>query len=78
MNSLTIKEIDERGRINGVTWKPYKIYRSGNKHKNHQTITEKVVNGVRQYRLRLRAFVSVGEAFLFLFKASKIHHKSAK
>ena len=71
MISLTIKEIDERGRINDVTWYPYKIYRSGNKHKSHQTITEKVVNEVRQYRLRLRAFVSVGEAFLFLFKDLK-------
>jgi hypothetical protein len=38
----------------------------------------KVVNEVRQYRLRLRAFVSVGEAFLFLFKASKVHQKSVK
>jgi hypothetical protein len=29
------------------------IYRSGNKHKNQQTITTKVDNGVRQSRLRL-------------------------
>jgi hypothetical protein len=46
--------------------------------KKQQTITTKVDNGVRQSRLRLWAFVSVGEAFLFLFKASKVHHKSAK
>jgi hypothetical protein len=55
------------------------IYRSGNKHEettNHKT--KKVDNGVRQSRLHLWAFVSVGEAFLFLFKASIVHHKSAK
>ena len=45
---------------------------------NQQTITTKVVNGVRQYRLRLRAFVSMGEALLFLFKDSKVHQKSVK
>jgi hypothetical protein len=54
------------------------IYRSRNKHENHQTITTKVDNGVQQSRLHLRAFVSVGEAFLFLFKASNIHHNSAR
>jgi hypothetical protein len=47
------------------------------KHKNHQTITTKVDNEVQQYRLHLWAFVSMGEAFLFLFKASKVHHKNA-
>jgi hypothetical protein len=46
--------------------------------KKQQTITTKVDNGVHQSRLLLRAFVSVGEDFLFLFKDSKIHHKSAK
>jgi hypothetical protein len=45
--------------------------------KKQQTINTKVDNGVRQSRLRLRAFVSVGEAFLFLFEASNVHHKSA-
>jgi hypothetical protein len=34
-------------------------------------------NGVRQSRLRLWAFVSVGEAFLFLFKDLNVHHESA-
>jgi hypothetical protein len=37
--------------------------------KKQQTINNKVDNGVRQYRLHLRAFVSVGEAFLFMFEA---------
>jgi hypothetical protein len=46
--------------------------------KKQQTINNKVDNRVRQSRLRLSAFVSMGEAFLFLFKASKVHHKSAK
>jgi len=32
-------------------------------------------NGVRKSRLRLRAFVSVGEAFLFLFEDLNVHHK---
>jgi hypothetical protein len=45
------------------------IYRSGNKHKNKQTITTNFDNGVRQSRLHLRAFVSVGESFLFPLKA---------
>jgi hypothetical protein len=53
------------------------IYRSGNKHKEQQTINTKVDNGVQQSRLRLWAFVSVGEAFLFMFEASNVHHKSA-
>jgi hypothetical protein len=38
----------------------------------------KVVNEVQQDCLRLQAFVSVSEAFLFLFNASKLHHKSFK
>jgi hypothetical protein len=54
------------------------IYISRNKHKNKKNITTKVDNGVRQYRLRLWAFVSVDEAFLFIFKDSNVHHKSAK
>jgi hypothetical protein len=45
--------------------------------KKQQTIDNKVDNEVRQYNLCLWAFVSVGEAFLFLFKNSKLHHKSA-
>ena len=56
----------------------YNIYRSGNKQKNQQTITTKVVNVVRKYCLRLWAFVSVGEAFLFLFEALKVHHNSVE
>ena len=54
------------------------IYRSGNKQEEQQTIKHQSDNGVRQSRLRLRAFVSVGEAFLFLFKSLKVHHNSAK
>jgi hypothetical protein len=46
--------------------------------KQQQTTTREVDNGVRQSRLRLWAFVSVGEAFLFMFKDLKIHHNSAK
>jgi hypothetical protein len=34
-------------------------------------------NGVQQSRLRLRAFVLVGEAFLFIFEALNVHHESA-
>jgi len=43
-----------------------------------QTITKKKFNGVRQYCLHLRAFVSVGEAFFFIFKSSNVHHKKMK
>jgi len=35
----------------------------------------KIDNGVRQCCLHLRAFVSMGEAFLLIFNASKIHKK---
>jgi hypothetical protein len=45
------------------------IYIYEHKHEEKQTITREVDNGVRQSRLRLQAFVSVGEAFLFLFEA---------
>jgi len=38
----------------------------------------KVINEFRQDCLRLRAFLSVGEAFLFVFNASKVHQKSVK
>jgi len=53
------------------------IYRSGNKHKwttnhKHQSDIE-----VRQSRLCLRPFVSVGESFLFIFEALNVHHKSS-
>jgi hypothetical protein len=53
------------------------IYRSKNKHEEQQTITREVDNRVRKSRLCLWAFVSVGEAFLFLFEASNVHHKSS-
>ena len=43
--------------------------------KKQQTLNNKVDNGVRQSRLRLWAFVLVGEAFLFFSNASKVHHK---
>ena len=43
-----------------------------------QTITREVDNEVWQSRLRLWVFVSVGEAFLFMFKDLKVHHSSAK
>jgi hypothetical protein len=33
-------------------------------------------NGVQQSRLRLPTFVSVGEAFLFLFKDLNVNHES--
>ena len=46
--------------------------------KNRQTITTKLLTKFNKICLRLRAFVSVGEAFLFLFKASKVHQKSVK
>jgi len=49
--------------------------RSQIKHKESANHNNKVVNGVRQDCPRLRAFVSVGEAFLFLFIASKLYHK---
>jgi hypothetical protein len=55
-----------------------KIYRSEHKHEEQQTIKHQSDNGVRQSRLRLWAFVSVGEAFLFMFKDLKVHHNSAK
>jgi hypothetical protein len=52
------------------------IYRSEIKQEEWQTIKHQSDNGVRKYRLRLRAFVSVGEAFLFMFKNLKVHHNS--
>ena len=54
------------------------MYRSWNKHEEQQTIKHQDDNGLRQSRLRLWAFVSVGEAFLFLFKALKLHHNGVK
>jgi hypothetical protein len=48
------------------------------KHEEQQTIKHQSDNGVRQSRLCLWAFVSVGEDFLFMFKDLKIHHNSAK
>jgi hypothetical protein len=53
------------------------IYRSEHKHEEQQTIKHQSDNGVRQSRLRLRAFVSVGEAFLFLFEDLNVHHESS-
>ena len=43
-----------------------------------QTIKHQSDNGVRQSRRRLRAFVSMGEDFLFLFKYLKVHHNNDK
>ena len=54
------------------------IYISEHKHEEQQTITREDDNGVCQSHLHLRAFVSVGEAFLFLFNSLKIHQKSVK
>jgi hypothetical protein len=54
------------------------MYKYGNEHKESTNHNRKIVNGVRQYRLRLWAFVSVGEAFLFIFKASNVNHKNSK
>ena len=51
------------------------IYRSGNKHEETTNHKHQSDNGVRQSRLCLRAFVLVGEAFLFMFEASNVHHK---
>jgi hypothetical protein len=48
------------------------------KHKKSVKNNNKVVNEVRQDYLRLLAFVSVGETFLFLFNYSKVHQKSIK
>jgi hypothetical protein len=55
-----------------------KKWRSEIKHKESVNHNSKFVNGSRKDCLRLRAFVSVGEALLFLFNASKVHHKSFK
>jgi hypothetical protein len=48
------------------------IYRSENKHEKQQTINNKVDNRVRQSRLCLWAFVSVGEVFLISVQSFKI------
>ena len=52
-------------------------YISEHKHEQQQTIKHQNDNGVRQSHLCLWAFVLVGEAFLFMFKASKLHHNNA-
>jgi hypothetical protein len=49
------------------------IYISEHKHEEQQTIKNQNDNGVRQSRLRLQAFVLVGEAFLFPFKDLNVH-----
>jgi hypothetical protein len=54
------------------------IYKYGNNHKGTTNHKHQSDNGVRQSRLHLQAFVSVGEAFLFLFQALKVHHNNAK
>ena len=54
------------------------IYRSKIKQEGKQTIEHQSNNGVQQSCLRLRTFVLVGEAFLFLFKDLKVHHDSEK
>ena len=51
------------------------IYRSVNKHKGTANHKHQSDNGVRQSRLRLWAFVSMGEAFLVMFEDSNVHHK---
>ena len=53
------------------------IYRYGNKPKGTTNHKHQSDSGVRQSHLCLRAFVSVGEAFLFMFEALNAHHKSA-
>ena len=45
------------------------IYISEHKHEEQQTIKHKSDHEVRQSHLRLWAFVSMGEALLFLLKA---------
>jgi hypothetical protein len=47
------------------------IHRYEMKHKQQQNHKHQCDNGVQQYCLRLHTFVSVGEAFLFLFKDLK-------
>jgi hypothetical protein len=54
------------------------MYISGNKQEEQQTIRHQSDKRVWQSSLRLRAFVLVGEDFLFLFKALKGHHNSGK
>jgi hypothetical protein len=54
------------------------IFKSKHNHEEQQTITREADNRVRQSRPCLWAFVSVGEAFLFLFKDLQVHHNSAK
>jgi hypothetical protein len=54
------------------------IYRSELKNEEQQTINTNVITEFGNLKLRLRAFVSVGEAFLFLLEALKVHHNSAK
>jgi hypothetical protein len=52
------------------------IYES--KHNETTNHKHQCDNGVRQSRLCLRAFVSVGEYFLFMFEALNVHHNSAQ
>jgi hypothetical protein len=54
------------------------IYSSEINQEEQQTIEHQSGNGVRQSRLCLWAFVSVGEALLFMLKALKWHHNNAK
>ena len=51
--------------------------RSEIKHKESSNHKRKVVNRFWQDYLCLRAFVLVGEAFLFLFEALNVHHESS-
>jgi hypothetical protein len=55
-----------------------KICISEHKHEEQQTITREVITEFINSRLRLWAFVLVGEAFLFLLKDLKIYHNNAK
>ena len=54
------------------------IYISESNHNETTNHYKRSDNGVQESRLRLWAFVSVGEAFLFLFEALKVHHESEK
>jgi hypothetical protein len=54
------------------------ICKSELKQEEKQIIEHQSDNEVRQSHLRLWDFVSVGDAFLFMFKYLKVHHSSDK
>jgi hypothetical protein len=72
---LKLKKEEDLKRKYGIH---IKIYRYEHNHEEQQTIKHQCDNRVRQSHLRLQAFVSVGDAFLFLFKYLKVNHNSAK